>query len=338
MGTQCGYGGATGVGINTDNSVSYLTDPQAGYPSVGDRYLMRILVGVVGPSCDGGLSDFNTELLLPASTALAVDLGSSNPDDRVRCFYQGSSGQVSDVTNQTWSHPEKPQISGKLCDATKVPVMGQYGYGLGFRIAPMGGMFWVDVPVVTYRALNGMAGAGNTTKMGAAISSGLNSFVNPTQWVTVFDRAASVSYPADSTTAVTDTTVRTKSVLNAWYRKGDVYVDLGTGAAGDYQVSAGPFAIDGNAATYTVTQDWAQLTPGTQHHWRLRFVAEGGATTVGEAKAFTTTGTAPAAPPAGGGGARAARSRAAPACRRACGRRPGARRSPSGTGGSGSRA
>jgi hypothetical protein len=104
---------------------------------------MRILVGVVGPSCDGGLSDFNTELLLPAYTALAV--------------------------------------------STKVPVMGQYGYGLGFRIAPMGGMFWVDVPVVTYKKLDGMGGAGNTTKMGAAISSGLNSFVNPTQWVTVFD-------------------------------------------------------------------------------------------------------------------------------------------------------
>jgi hypothetical protein len=292
QGPQC-FGGPTGYGINTDTSVSYWTDPDAGYPAVGDRYLMRILVGVVGFSCSGGISDFNTELLLPGYTALSIDLASANPVDKVRCFYESSKGVVTEVTDKTWTYPGDTSIKGKWCDSTKLPTMGTYGYALGSRMAEQGAMFWVDVPVVSFKRLAGMGGSGYSSTMGAAISSGINTFTNPTQWVTVFDRPAAVSYPADATSAVTDTTVRTKAVLDAWYRKGNVYVDLGTGASGDYQVSAGPIAIDGNWANYTVTQDWGQLTPGTDHHWRLRFVDEQGATTVGAPQTFKTTGTAP---------------------------------------------
>ncbi|HWI72803.1 MAG TPA: hypothetical protein VNT55_12690, partial [Baekduia sp.] len=306
-GPQC-FGQSTGFGINTDASVSYWTDPSSNYPAIGDRYLMRTLIGVEGFSCNGGISDFGTELLLPANTALSIDLSSSDPTDRVRCFYQGANGQITEVTDKTWTHPGDPSIKGKWCDSTKIPVMGQYGYATGYRIAPQGAMFWIDVPVISYSSLNGMGGSGYSTTMGAAVSSGVNSFVNPTQWVTVFDRPVAVDYPGDATTAITNTTVKTKAVLNAWYRKGVAYVDLGTGASGDYQVSAGPIAIDGNWANYTVTQDWGQLTPGTDHHWRLRFVDEKGVTTTGAAKAFKTTGTAPSGgggtpAPSGGGGA-----------------------------------
>jgi hypothetical protein len=297
QGPQC-FGQSTGYGINTDASVSYWTNPQESYPAIGDRYLMRTLIGVVGFSCNGGISDMGTELLLPAGTALSIDLQSSDPTDKVRCWYEGSNGQVTEVTDKTWTHPGDPSIKGKWCDSTKIPAMGTYGYDTGYRLAPQGAMFWIDVPVISYTSLNGMAGAGNTTKMGAAVSSGVNTFVNPTQWVTVFDRPATVDYPADATTAVADTTAKTKAVLNAWYRKGTAYVDLGTGAAGEYQVSAGPIAIDGTWATYTITQDWGRLTPGTDHHWRLRFVDDQGATTTGAAKTFRTTGTAPS----GGGG------------------------------------
>jgi hypothetical protein len=229
--------------------------------------------------------------------------------DKVRCFYQSSTGTVTEVTDKTWTYPGDTSIKGKWCDSTKIPAMGKYGYMLGGRMAPQGAMFWVDVPVVSFRRLAGMGGSGYSSTMGAAISSGINTFTNPTQWVTVFDRPAAVGYPADATSAVTDTTARTKATLDAWYRKGNVYVDLGTGASGDYQVTAGPIAIDGNWANYTVTQDWGQLTPGTDHHWRLRFVDEQGATTVGTPQTFKTTGTAPSGggtgtgpKPSGGGG------------------------------------
>ncbi|MBI5105604.1 MAG: hypothetical protein HZB46_11615 [Solirubrobacterales bacterium] len=306
-GTQCFGGTTTGYGANTQTSVSYWTDPDAGYPAVGDKYWMRILTGAVGFTCPWGISDIALEMIPPDGTGLAIDLASTNPDDKVRCFYQGSGGAVTEVTNMTWTAPWDATVKGKWCDSTKLPGTGTYGWSLGQRLLAQGTMFWVTVPVRSFQALKGMAGAGNTTKVMAPTSSGVNTFANPYQWVTVADRPAAVGYPADATSAITETTVRTKAVLDAWYRKGNVYVELGTGTSGAYDAVAGPIAIDGAWPQYTVTQDWTQLTPGTDHHWRLRFVDDKGVTTVGPAKTFRTAGTAPSGgstggPVAGGGG------------------------------------
>ncbi len=320
-GSQCFGGNTTGYGQNTSTTVSYWTDPQAGYPAVGDKYWMQLWTGAVGFSCPWGISDVATELLLPDSTALAVNLQSNDPNDKVRCFYLGSQDtQWREVTNSTWTAPWDTTVKGKWCDSTKVPSPGQYGYNLGYRLLAQGTQFRVIVPVVSYKRLAGMGAPGNTSKAMGAITSGVNTLAAPYQWTTVFDRLPAVSYPADAAAAITDTTATTKGIVDTWYRPGKIYIDLGSGAGSDYGVTAGPFAVDGSYPQYTVNQDWTQLTPGTDHRFRVRFVADDGNSATGDVKTFKTTGTKPSTgggtpnpgggstggddtpPPSGGGG------------------------------------
>ena len=284
----------------TRSYAMYWADAEAGYPAVGDRYYMQLQIGQLGSTCPYGIADNATELILPANTQLAIYPTATDKNDRgVRCFHIGSDGKETDVTNMTWTAVWDSSIKGKWCDASKVPSRGTYGPHLGQRLLSQGTQFVVRVPVMSTKRLAGMGAPGDTAKMAGAISSGVNTFAVPFQYVTVFDRAATVAYPATATTNVGTATATTSGVVNSWYRKGSIYVDLGTAASGTYTTTAGPFAVDGTYPQYTIKQDWASLIAGTDYRWRVRFVDESGATTSGAAQAFRTTGTAPA--PGGGG-------------------------------------
>lgn len=305
-GAQCFGGTQTGYGQNTSTTVSYWTDPNAGYPAVGDKYWVQLWTGAVGFTCPWGISDVSTEIILPDDTVPAVDPTSNDPNDRVRCFLlDRNATQWRELTNSTWTAPWDPSVKGKWCDGTTQPQKGQYGWNLGYRLLAQGAQFRVIMPVRSFKRLAGMGAPGTTSKGVGAITSGVNTIAAPYQWFTVFDRLPAVTYPAGATSAVTDTTTHTKAVVDTWYRPGKIYIDLGTGSSGDYQVTAGPFAVDGTYPQYTVDQDWTQLTPGTDHHWRARFVADDGKLATGDAQPFRTTGTAPGGgtpPPVPGGG------------------------------------
>jgi hypothetical protein len=305
-GSTC-FGGPSGYGQITSNSVAYWTDPAAGYPAIGDKYWIRITTGAIGFGCPGGIDDVGYDLVLPAGTRLAIDLSSSNPDDKVRCFgYSSATGKTFELTDQLWNAPWDTAHKYKYCDSTKLPSPGSYGVDLGYRMLAQGQSFWLTVPVVSTKPLRGMAQAGNEAKAMAAVTSSVNTLAAPYQWETVFDRAAAVSYGADAVTGVTDTTAKTTGILDSWFRPGKVYVDIGEGTGGTYTSSAGPFTVDDSSWRWSVDQAWTGLTPGTDYSWRVRFVDSSGATTAGEKRTFRTTGTRPATggggPVAGGGG------------------------------------
>lgn len=293
-GPSCFGGTQSGYGQQTQTAAMYWGDPQAAYPAIGDKYYMQLHSGQIGFTCPWGIADVATELILPANTQLAINLASSDPNDKVRCFHIGSNGAETDVTNMTWRAPWTNGPTGKWCDSTKIPSRGTYGYHLGMRLLSQGTQFVVRVPVMSTKRLAGMGAPGDTAKMAGAISSGVNSFTSPMQWVTVHDRATSIAYPNAPTTEIGERTATTSGTLNSWYRKGNVYVDLGTAASGTYAATAGPFAIDGTYPQYTIKQGWGELIPGTDYRWRLRFVDESGVTTTGDARSFRTAGTAPA--------------------------------------------
>jgi hypothetical protein len=298
-GSTC-FGGPSGYGQLTSNSVAYWTDPAASYPAVGDKYWIRITTGAIGFGCPGGIDDVGYDLVLPAGTKLAIDLASTNPDDKVRCFgYSSATGKTFELTDQLWNAPWDTAHKYKYCDSTKLPTPGTYGWNLGYRMLAQGQSFWLTVPVVSTRALKGMAEAGDASKAVAGITSSVNTLAAPYQWETVFDRAASVSYPADAVTQVTDAGARVSGIVDSYFRPGKVYVDIGEGTSGAYTATAGPFAVDDSSWRWRVDEDWSALTPGTDYSWRVRFVDAGGATTAGPNRTFRTTGTRPAT---GGGG------------------------------------
>jgi hypothetical protein len=287
----------SGFGNNVQHQVAFTVDADAGFPKVGDRYWIRAQGGVVGISCSGGVSDWTSELILPNDTALAIDPSSTDPNHKIRCFYLSRDGVTTEVTDKVYT-----SVSGsKLpwCKSSETPRRGSYGYQLSYVQIPAGAAYWVQVPVVSFRRLAGMGEPGTASKTVGAFSSGINSFVAPEQWVTVFDRPTTIEYPAQHVSAVGDTTATTHAVLNSWYRKGNVHVDLDKDADGTWDSTAGPFAIDGQHPQYTVGQGWTALAPGTRYAHRLRFTDDKGVMTSGAAKTFTTTGTA--TPPGGGG-------------------------------------
>jgi hypothetical protein len=126
-------------------------------------YWMRIHVGMVGFSCPWGIGDFGTKLRLPEGTSLAIDLASSDPNDKVRCWNIASNGAETEVTNATWTYPADTSIRGDWCKSTTMPASTAQGYDLGYRM-PARARSSSSTSRASTKRLAGMAGAGETTK------------------------------------------------------------------------------------------------------------------------------------------------------------------------------
>lgn len=96
----------------------------------------------------------------------------------------------------------------------------------------------------------------------------------------------------NATTAISDTTAQLNGYIDANGKDATVTFDLGTTTAYGMTSGAGVVKGDKRALVYHPATG---LTPGTVYHVRLRATNAKG-TTVGADQAFTTTGTAPAAP------------------------------------------
>jgi hypothetical protein len=100
--------------------------------------------------------------------------------------------------------------------------------------------------------------------------------------------APAVSYPAPSTTLITNTTARTTAKVFNQFLAGMFYFDIGTTAS--YGTSTAGNAVSSGGNGFQYFSDWAGLNPGTLYHGRGRFVHAGG-TVLGADQTFTTTGT-----------------------------------------------
>ncbi len=189
MGTNCIILGQPYTEQMVAGWVGYWTDPAAGYPAVGDRYWMRVFFGATGNTCPHGIADVGVQLRLPAHTRLAVDPGSRDPLDKVRCYGGSIGGQAGELTDGRWRHPADPSITGKFCDSARLPGLGDQGLLLTHMIMAQGQQFWVQVPVVSTAPLRGLADAGSRAT--ATLTSAVNTTAQPFQWVTVFARPPS---------------------------------------------------------------------------------------------------------------------------------------------------
>ena len=292
-------GGYTGYWGKTDTS----------YPKIGDRYWGHVYYTAVGLGCGLGLHGVQVEIALPAGTQLAINPQSTDPQDKLQCFGVNTQGQTSDVTNQTWTHPSNPQITGKYCQPT-VTSPGANGTILSYALVAQGQSLHIVFPLRSTRKLSGIAEPNNASRMTASISEpGITSPAQPYQWNFVGDRPVEADCPAAGTTAasaVTSTTAHTKNFMCNWFRTGKASVEIGEGATGPYQASTQQYNVGGGDPAFYIDQDWNNLTPGTTYHWRLKFVDDKGTpasqgddtTYFSDPKLFTTTGTRPANPPA----------------------------------------
>jgi hypothetical protein len=294
--TEQMVGGFTGYWGATDVS----------YPKIGDRYWGHIYMTAVGNTCPYGIADVQTEITLPAGTQLAINPQSSDPNDKIRCYVTAISGNTGEATNQEWVAPWDSTFRGKYCDSTQVS-QGPNGLFLGYRLLAQGQSFHIVFPLQSTRKLSGIAEPQNASRLTSALSSGVNTFADPYQWVFVGDRPVEASCPAlgpDAASAITNNTAHTKNFMCNWYRSGKVQIEIGEQASGGYQASSPQYNVEGQYQGYYFDQDWNNLTPGTTYHWRLKFVDDRGTpnssgddqTYYSQPRTFTTTGTRPAGP------------------------------------------
>jgi hypothetical protein len=285
----------------------YWGKPDATYPKIGDRYWGHVYVQPLGPGCALGIHGVQVEINLPAGTSLAINGSSSDPNDKLRCYGTNLSGQVSEVTGQTWTDPNT-HSSGKYCQPT-VTSVGAHGTTLSFSALAQGQALNIVFPLLSTKKLSGIAEPNNASQMTATVTDTASStLAQPYQWNFVGDRPVEADCPAAGTTAasaITNTTAHTKNFMCNWYRAGKAQIDLGEGASGPYTASSQQYNVDPGFQGFYIDQDWNNLIPGTTYHYRLKFIDTKGNTNPGDDqtylgpdKTFTTTGTRPTNPPA----------------------------------------
>ena len=314
-GTNCSILGQPYSEYQVGGFTGYWGATDVSYPKIGDRYWGHIYMTAVGNTCPYGIADVQTEITLPAGTQLAINPQSTDPNDKVRCYVTGLNGQTGEATNGEWVAPWDNTFRGKYCDPTQVS-QGANGLFLGYRLLAQGQSFHIVFPLRSTRKLSGIAE--NASRLTSTLTSGVNTFADPFQWVFVGDRPVEASCPAvgaDAASAITNTTVHTRNYMCNWYRSGKVQIEIGEQASGAYQASSPQYNAEGQYQAYYFDQDWNNLTPGTTYHWRLKFVDDKGTpnspgddqTYYSQPKSFTTTGTRPVGggttPGAGTGGA-----------------------------------
>lgn len=276
---SCTVGGSTGTG--TENWTGYWGTTTT-EPKVGDVYWAHSVAANVS-GCSNML--VTPEIVLPPNTISAVD--STN---KIRCYltkFSVNPYQTTEVTG-TGTNYSCPT-------ALAAGSLGMGGYSMGQANLPSGWLWEVWIPVRSTAQLSG-AGADKFTlgvhavPSAAFLTNGTNGVVTGTAPVKVFANPPSISYPVPSATSITDTSARTEGHLFSHYAAGTVYVDFGPTTA--YGTTRS-YTIQNTADSWTVPENWTNLTPGTTYHWRLRFVTASLTTYVGADQAFTTTGTRP---------------------------------------------
>jgi hypothetical protein len=250
------------VGPITTSWVSYYGDPNAGVPKVGDVYYTRVFVSNPAACQSAGVQPW---LILPSNTFLAIS--SANP---VYCWRNGV------VVPTTSGCSQSPPLGTSLSGAS--------GYNLGFWADLKGGNIEIRVPVYS--------GSTGTKTLYARVDTSdgwSNPWATPQVSYIVGSNPPTVSYPAPSSTLITDTTVRNTADVFNHYTAGTLYFDIGTTTS--YGTSNGGNAISNSWDSAEFYTDWAGLNPGTLYHWRARFTYGAGSTALGVDQTFTTIGT-----------------------------------------------
>jgi hypothetical protein len=296
----------------------YWGAPDVSYPKIGDRYWGHVYYTVTGTGCGFGIHGVQAQISLPQGTSLAIDAGSQDANDKIKCWRTNLNGSVVDVTNVPWQHPDNASIKGKHCDPTQVSA-GPNGTVLAYTLLATGQSMHIVFPLRSTKKLSGIAEPNNASRMTATISEpGITTNAQPYQWNFVGDRPVEVSCPGlgqQTTTAIANTTAHSKGFLCNWYRTGKAQFEIREGTAGAFvgQATGAEYPVGGQFQGYYMDQDWNGLKPGTDYQWRLRFTdTKGTAATaddqlyLGPVQTFHTTGTAPApgtgGPPTPGNG------------------------------------
>ncbi|GAB3384042.1 FG-GAP repeat domain-containing protein [Lysobacter fragariae] len=269
----------------TGQYVSYWGKDDASAPVVGDVYWGRMVISVLGNSCEA--PGIFPEVTLPPNTSFAVSQTAP-----VRCFYGSIGGPMSELTGQTNTSTGHP-----FCES---PFQGNYGAALsfGFQLA-VGKSFEIWFPLVSTSTMSG-------TATNSYLNGYLHTIADVNDWSVsqqgVFvgaSAAPDVYYPNPDLQSLTSSSVRLLANINNRYTSGTSIFDWGKTTAYELTNTAlgqDALALSNAYSSAQLYDDLSGLSAGTTYHWRIRYVVNGGATYAGADHAFTTLGAGAVAP------------------------------------------
>ncbi|MBL8952437.1 MAG: hypothetical protein JNK82_16775, partial [Myxococcaceae bacterium] len=221
--------------------------------NIGEVYYVGVTVGTVGMNCSG-YTGATLEVFLPPNTRPAIS--AANP---VTCG-RSDNGTFVNVP------------------AADCPQALTAGYQGGLMLPkvytiPYATTYYVSVPVVSTKPLNGIASTNHKVRWGVNSISADAAWLFPEALVIVADRLPSFNTLPAATTLVTKRGFRAAAEVLTWFRTGKVFFDWGTSAS---YGSSSSFLEIPEGEGFSAWTEFTDLVPGTTYHWRARFVADDG--------------------------------------------------------------